>query len=190
MKKTKDCVRIIGIDPGTTKLGWCIIDYSVKTNLRTVMRTGVVKGTYRASKRKGLIEKFYSRLIALEIIEEVLSDLCETFSPDYHASEDAFMNRKFPNAFPALLLCIQCIERLLFRKYESPLYKYAPRRIKSIFAGNGNASKALIKSTTLNSNEIVFKQQSLVDKEKISEHEYDAIAVACTFIDTDFVHIR
>jgi Holliday junction resolvasome RuvABC endonuclease subunit len=187
MRKPKNIIRVMGIDPGYTCLGWSIIDYNPDDNTKTVIKTGDIKSNYVAKKRKDEILKFNSKMVSSSVLKESINPVFETYKPDYIATEDAFFYRAAFSAYLSIALCINVIETILYEQYQKPLYKYKPKYIKLIFTGNGNASKTLMKETVLNNDSIIFKQKSLVIHDKLSEHIYDSIAVATVFLTQEII---
>ena len=122
-------VRILGIDPGTLKLGFGIIE-----------GTG---GTYR-SVDFGLV-KLASRTPFPERLKKIYDELVfiiERYSPDEFAIEDLFYAE---NAKVALKMGhARGVAILAAVNNHLPTAEYSPREVKQAVVGNGAASKSQV----------------------------------------------
>lgn len=175
-------IRILTIDPGLSKLGWVIIDYDLKNNIAKIVLTGEISSNNQANRVsfKKEVEMFGLRLISLNLLEGAIEDLINQYMPQYITCEDAFFNKKFPNAYLALTQTIYVIERLIFKKFHKKLFKIPTRLAKMVLAGHGDSKKKNIQDIVKNHPNIQFKHKK--EKRKISDHIADAIAVGYTFI--------
>lgn len=121
--------RILGIDPGSHRLGVGCIEKS--GNQMKLIFAEVVVGT-----RNG---DFYTRL---QKIGARLSELLDDLKPDEIAIEDAFFAK---NARSALQLGIArgvAVSPCLTRGLQ--IYEYAPTHVKSVVTGDGRADKTQV----------------------------------------------
>ncbi|MCK5720674.1 MAG: crossover junction endodeoxyribonuclease RuvC [Thiomargarita sp.] len=118
-------MRILGIDPGSRKTGFGIIDLQHR---KTVYITS------------GHI-KTQSSLMPLRLGEIFtgLTEVIEQFQPTMAAIEQVFMYRNAASALKlgqargvAILACVQ---------YNLTIHEYAPTKIKQTVVGKGHASK-------------------------------------------------
>jgi crossover junction endodeoxyribonuclease RuvC len=123
-------VRILGIDPGTLRLGYGVIDRASPARMCYV-ECGVI--TAPAGK---------ARLSRLHTIGRGLRELCEELRPDAVAMEEAFFGKSVQSTLAlgeargvALFIAAEC---------GLPVTGYAPARVKSTVVGHGRASKEQI----------------------------------------------
>ena len=140
----------------------------------------VINSNTLAKKERNDEVKTYGNLISLFTCEDAINDLIFQWTPDYVASEDAFYNPRMPNAFLSLKLCINAIQRVLYR-FNLTLYKIPPTTIKQVIFGSGTANKAAVQAGIMNHEDIAFKEAKKKQIGKLIEHEADSIAVCYAF---------
>ncbi len=117
---------ILGIDPGTTILGYGIID----------CRRGQMKilcmGNFRLS-------KLGDHGLKLREIQKQVSALIEAYLPDEMAIEAPFYGKNVQSMLK--LGRAQGVAIAAAMEREVPYTEYAPKKIKQAITGNGNASK-------------------------------------------------
>lgn len=117
---------ILGIDPGTTMMGYGIIKVEGKKMSLVVL--GVID-----------LKKYANHYIKLQKIYERVSQLIDEYHPDELAIEAPFFGKNVQSmlklgraqgvAMAAALMC------------DMPIFEYAPRKIKMSITGRGEASK-------------------------------------------------
>ena len=117
---------IIGIDPGTTVMGYGVIH--IKGSKVKVLQYGVIH-----------LSKYKNHELKLKKIFERVSTLVKEFMPDEMALEAPFFGKNVQSmlklgraqgvAMTAALMC------------DVPIFEYAPKKIKKSVTGSGNASK-------------------------------------------------
>jgi crossover junction endodeoxyribonuclease RuvC len=122
-------MRILGIDPGSRIAGFGCIESGIKgTTAFKIVDAGVIKLTATAS--------FTERLGTLY---QTIDDLIDELQPEMFCIEKAFT---FINPSSALKLgeirgaCLACA-----LKHKLPIGELAPKTVKMLITGNGNASK-------------------------------------------------
>jgi crossover junction endodeoxyribonuclease RuvC len=127
-------VRILGIDPGTLRLGYGVVDvaFARRDRLAPGRMTYVECGVISAP-RSG------DRTARLLTIGRGLRDLVTELRPDAAAIEEAF----FGKSVQAMLALGEARGVALFVAAECglPVTGYAPARIKSTVVGHGGAGK-------------------------------------------------
>ena len=147
-------MRIIGIDPGTARFGFGIIDV----------------GDGYAAVDYGTIETSAKVAMAQRLLElyEALTHLIATHSPDSMAIEQLFFSRNVTTAIAvgqargvALLAAAQA---------EIPVAEYTPAEVKQAISGYGNADKQ----------QVQFMVQLLLELDTVPypDDAADALAVA------------
>jgi len=117
---------ILGIDPGTTIMGYGLIDQSGKNPV--LLHLGVIE-LYK-------IEDHYDRL--KHIFDRVLA-IIDEYKPDEMALEAPFYGKNVQSMLKLGRAQGVAMSAALHRSI--PIYEYAPRKIKLSITGNGNASK-------------------------------------------------
>jgi crossover junction endodeoxyribonuclease RuvC len=120
-------VRILGIDPGTLRLGYGIIDRLAPGRM-TYVECGVISAPARGDRTARLLT-----------IGRGLRDLVAELRPDTAAIEEAFYGK----SVQATLALGEARGVALFVAAECglPVTGYAPARIKSTVVGHGRAGK-------------------------------------------------
>lgn len=176
-----EVVRILSFDPAITVAGWAVSDYDLTTGGFMVRRFGNLlpsKIVSHADKRD-LVETFGRKIIALDVLSDMVIQLMDEHKPDFVVLENAFINGRFPNAFISLVSWISTIEMLLYKKYGKPTYRLAPKQAKRIISGDGTSDKLNIQNAVLANERITFKQKRQMVT--LDEHEADAISIGYGF---------
>jgi len=117
---------ILGIDPGTTIMGYGLIHQ--KGNVMEMMVMGVLK-----------LGKYPNQAIKLKKIFDRTLELIREHHPDELAVEAPFFGKNIQSMLKlgraqgvAMAAALYC---------DIPIFEYSPRKIKQSITGNGNASK-------------------------------------------------
>jgi crossover junction endodeoxyribonuclease RuvC len=119
-------VLVLGIDPGTLKLGWGLIAR------RGQRLEHVAHGVIVLDSRSALPER-------LRVIEQRLLELLSLHSPEAASVESLFFH-KDPQA-AAKLGHARGVVLLALARAEVPIFEYAPALVKRTIAGKGQAAK-------------------------------------------------
>src|SRR6478735_8832110 len=117
---------ILGLDPGTSIMGYGII--LVQGSKLTLLQFGVIHLSKLESHELRL-KKIFDRVLA--IIDE--------FSPDEVALEAPFFGKNVQSMLKLGRAQGVAMSAALYR--EIPITEYAPKKVKQSVTGNGNASK-------------------------------------------------
>ena len=117
---------ILGIDPGTSILGYGIIE--VKGKQMSLLALGVVR-----------MDKIDDHALKLKKIFERCIELIDGFHPDELAIEAPFFGKNVQSMLKLGRAQGVAIAAALSRQLS--IAEYAPRKIKQSITGNGNASK-------------------------------------------------
>lgn len=146
--------RILGIDPGTTAMGWGMISSDGRTN--HLVEYGVI----RASSKLPLAER-------LSIIFHQLQNIIQRLKPEEMAVEEVFVGKN-----PRSALWVghaRAIALLTGAECRIPVSEYATRDVKLSVVGNGAASKQ----------QVEFMVSTILSIEESIPHDAsDALAVA------------
>ncbi|MCG2634713.1 MAG: crossover junction endodeoxyribonuclease RuvC [Gammaproteobacteria bacterium] len=151
--------RILGIDPGSRKTGYGLIESATGPAVGSpgFVACGVVKATEGEMPER------------LRVIFEGVTEILESYRPDVVTIESVFVNRNVSSALKlgqARGAVIVAVARA-----GVPMVEYSPRQIKQTVAGNGNADKGQVQEMI----------QRLLDLDACpSEDAADALAGAIT----------
>lgn len=153
-------MRVVGIDPGTRKTGWGVVD---KKGTRLI---AVASGTISVGGKKPLA----LRLLAIQM---GITKVIEEYSPEVMALEDMFF-AKFPNA-AIKLGHARGVAMVAGAAAGLEVHEYPPALVKRTVAGKGNATKPQVAR-------LVGAILGL--RELPGEDATDALAVAVTHLQT------
>ena len=117
---------ILGIDPGTTIMGFGLIKV-------------VGKEMQFLQLNELQLQKYSDHYLKLKLIFERTIELIDTFHPDEIAIEAPFFGKNVQSMLK--LGRAQGVAMAAGLSREVPITEYAPRKIKMAITGNGNASK-------------------------------------------------
>jgi crossover junction endodeoxyribonuclease RuvC len=117
---------ILGLDPGTTIMGYGII--SVKGTKLMLVQYGVIHLT-----------KYATHELKLKKIFDRVLNLVDEYHPDEVALEAPFYGKNVQSMLKLGRAQGVAMSAALYR--EIPITEYAPKKVKQSVTGNGNASK-------------------------------------------------
>ena len=117
---------ILGIDPGTTVMGYGLI--RVSKNQPEMVAMGVLE-----------LKKYIDHYHKLQKIFNRTLSLIDEFKPDSLAIEAPFFGKNVQSMLKLGRAQGSAIAAALYR--DLPIYEYAPLKIKMAITGNGRASK-------------------------------------------------
>ena len=117
---------ILGIDPGTTIMGFGLIKVTGKSMQFLQLN-------------ELLLQKYDDHYLKLKLIFERTIELIDTYHPDEIAIEAPFFGKNVQSMLK--LGRAQGVAMAAGLSREIPITEYAPKKIKMAITGNGNASK-------------------------------------------------
>ena len=126
---------ILGIDPGTTIMGFGII--SVKKNNASLI-----------SMHELILKKYPNHATKLKYIFERTLSLIDEFHPDEVALEAPFYGKNVQSMLKLGRAQGVAMAASLYR--DIPITEYSPKKVKMAITGNGNASKEQVAGMLLN----------------------------------------
>ncbi len=150
-------MRVLGIDPGTWKIGLAVIDQE-KKGLRAVHYETIV------------LQDAKNRLSLARRLKKIYDSLMETFKvfkPDVAALEDIFYSLNLRTA--TRIGEARAVAILAATNFNVDVVEYSPARIKQAISGNGQASKIQMQ---------YMVRHLLKLRENPDPDEADALAVA------------
>lgn len=126
---------ILGIDPGTTVMGYGILKESGKEI--SLVSLGIVK-----------LNHLSTQALKLQHIFTKTKALIEAYHPDCMACEAPFFGKNIQVMLKLGRAQGVAMAAALF--YDIPIFEYAPRKIKQSITGNGNATKEQVSAMLKN----------------------------------------
>ena len=123
---------ILGIDPGTTIMGYGLIH--IKGKNMELMQMGVLH-----------LSKLSSHELKLKRIFERTLAMIDEYKPDELAVEAPFFGKNVQSMLKLGRAQGVALAAGLYR--DIPILEYSPKKIKKSITGNGNASKEQVLST-------------------------------------------
>ncbi|MDA9908298.1 crossover junction endodeoxyribonuclease RuvC [Flavobacteriaceae bacterium] len=117
---------ILGIDPGTTIMGFGLIKV-------------VKKKMHFLQLNELQLKKYDDHYLKLKLIFERTIELIDTYKPDHIAIEAPFFGKNVQSMLK--LGRAQGVAMAAGLSREIPITEYSPKKIKMAITGNGNASK-------------------------------------------------
>jgi crossover junction endodeoxyribonuclease RuvC len=137
-------LRVLGIDPGTARLGYAILDFDINNKSLLLINCGIIQTS-----------KNDSDSTRLKIIRNDLIKLIEEFQPRVASVEKLFF---FKN--PKTIIPVAQARGVILETCETKgiqLFEYTPLEMKKIITGQGKAEKSLV-------SEIIHRELKLATK--------------------------
>ena len=146
---------ILGIDPGTTVMGYGVIE--IKRNELVLLQYGVIH-----------LKKYSTHELKLQKIFERVTGIIKDYSPDEVALEAPFFGKNVQSMLK--LGRAQGVAMAAALQFGIPITEYAPRKVKQSVTGKGTASKEQVA-------DMVNRQLNVKEAPKMLDAT-DALAVA------------
>lgn len=151
---------VLGIDPGSAKLGYAFLKKN-NDQVECLDAGTLVFPKVALSKKLFLLYKKLDQLMSQYPLEAL-------------AIESIFTHKNVQSSF--VLGHIRGVCMMMGEKFNAPAYEYAPKKIKKLVTGSGNAPKA----------QVAMSLSSLLCMPEVEQAQYsdttDAIAVAWTHL--------
>ncbi|MBF0287460.1 MAG: crossover junction endodeoxyribonuclease RuvC [SAR324 cluster bacterium] len=157
---------IIGIDPGSRKTGYGIIQKDGNRNV--YVKSGCIHLTESASLADRLV-----------MLDQQLDEVLQEFQPECGSIESIFFSK---NAKSALILGhARGVALLKLATHHLPVFEYSPLEVKQTLVGVGRASK----------DQVQHMVQILLNKKQTQFHEDESDALAIAITHSHFIpHLR
>ena len=129
VREKKDKTIILGIDPGTTVMGFGVLE--VENNRPKMLAIGVLE-----------LKKYKTHYDKLQCIFTRVLDLVDEYKPDVLAIEAPFFGKNIQSMLKLGRAQGAAMCAALYR--DVPIQEYAPLKIKMAISGTGSASKEQI----------------------------------------------
>lgn len=147
---------ILGVDPGLNRTGYAVLGRGAQTP--RLLEAGVI----RSNPKRTLSER-------LQEIGQGLAEVCEQYQPGVLALEQVFSTGQFPQS--ALLMAhARGVILYVASRHASEVVHYAPRQMKRLLTGSGNAGKEQVQRAVQSE----LKLPSVLEPNDVS----DAVAIA------------
>lgn len=163
MRKKPQIQRVMGIDPGTGRTGWAILEGNRVRQSLIEFGCITTKPNSKPSQR-------------LKIIYEELEELIEKYKPEVVAIEEIYF---FKNAKTVIRVAeARGVAVVVFENKGVEVYDYTPLQVKQAVAGYGRAEKSQVER-------MVKSILKLKDMPKKYDDAVDAVAVGLTHMFTN-----
>ncbi len=149
---------VLGIDPGTGRCGWAVLDFSVPQK-----PTVITYGCFEYASSLSLPER-------LVLIEHDITEVLNKFKPSLMAIETLLFNRNITTAMAVAEA--RGVIQLCGAKQGIKIQDCGPSQIKMAVTGYGRADKAQIKQ--------MVQMQLRLEKMHKLDDAIDALAIAMT----------
>lgn len=167
---------IVGIDPGTTCLGFATIDYDVETFEIVSCYAETLHGE-KLPGSEWLGSLYGDRFKRIEAYRDTLTRRFRSIEPVIIASESPFINVKRPAAYGALTEIVYAIKLAVVEySHWRPLHLLPPSMVKNAVGAKGGADKDGVKNALRKITQIVTT--ATCDFEALDQHSIDALSVA------------
>lgn len=172
--------RIIGIDPGSTTLGFSVLEYDARTY--EIIRTYAF--TFNAGKMKLSeldIENHSERYARIYELMDALYDKFVELRPTFVICESPFMAMRRPQAYGALVEVVFAIRSAL-RRYDPTMHLdlIDPPSAKNAVGAAGNAKKEQVQAALKKMLPKLHFDVTLSEApfDELDEHSVDGTAIA------------
>lgn len=182
MPKSKENFRLLALDPGSTNLGFSLLEHSFNKEKPIVLEAKTFKLNTNDPRYKELVSLHGDKVVRLIMLRDVVLELLYEHRPHAMIIESNYMGR-FANGFAALVECVSMMRAALYQ-YDPfiPLYQVDPTTVKV------NVGMKRIKGTTKDDvKEHLIKSNKVnwngIDPLTLDEHTIDAVAIGTWYMD-------
>ncbi len=162
-------LKILGIDPGTARLGYALIDFQQTTQAVQLKACGVIS-----------THKDYSDALRLKEIREDLEKIINEYKPDILSVEKIFFFKNLKTVISVAQARGVILE--IGASSGMQIYEYTPLEMKKIITGSGTASKDEVA-------EYVHRYLKL-EKKITPDDAVDAVGMAICFVRNDAMRLK
>lgn len=158
--------RILGIDPGTARLGYALIDFNERDGTQTIVDCGIIQTHKDQSDATRLVE-----------MRKDLDSIIDRYKPEVVSIEKLFFFKNLKTIIPVAQARGVVLE--LAASKQIPIYEYTPLEMKQIITGHGMAKKSLVSK--------VIHESFKLKKQISPDDAVDAIGIALCYVRRDLV---
>jgi len=152
-------MRILGIDPGTARLGYAIVEIEA-SGKALLSSCGVIK-----------TEKSKADSLRLAEIRLDLTTIIDKFKPNIVVVEKLFFFKNLKTIIPVAQARGVILE--VAGSYHLPVHEFTPLQVKQIITGQGRAEKSLVAE--------IIKRDLNLEQGINSDDAADAVAIALCY---------
>lgn len=172
-----DDVRIVGIDPGSTKLGYTRLSFSAVTGQIIQTQARTITGNRSLGMDELMILTHSERFARIHALCNELFRLFHEDQPNYIVCESPFYNPKMPMAYGVLVEVLSAIRNMVWTYHPHMTFDLIdPSSAKNAVGASGGAKKEVMQKAILGMSGL--KYVGTIPQHLIDEHSIDAIAVA------------
>jgi crossover junction endodeoxyribonuclease RuvC len=160
-------MRVIGIDPGTARLGYAVLDFNNNNSLPVIIDCGIIS-----------TNKSYSDAQRLMEIRADLLLILDKHKPQFASIEKLFFFKNLKTIIPVAQARGVCLELLVNQGLE--VCEYTPLEMKKNITGNGMAKKDFVSKVI---HEYLGLKQAIKPDDAV-----DAIGLALCFIRSNVIN--
>lgn len=172
-------VKLVGIDPGSSNLGFAWLEYDLITKKIVRTRATTFNGVKLIKQDTWAVEMHGEKASRIKALKEKLLQNFLELRPIQIVCEGAFFNQLRPNAFEVLIeVRIAIKEAISMYDCWRTIYLIDPPTVKKGVKAPGNAKKDVIKQCVLALPDLCFEGE--VALSDLDEHAIDALAIVYT----------
>lgn len=172
-----NCIRVVGIDPGTDTLGVAVVDVNIETKEYKLMYGHTFHASKYVNYYPEMVQARGSRDVRLMVLRRKLVEFFMLAEPELIAAESPFLQRGKVSAFEALVECYAMMREAVWG-YSSliTLQRIDPVTVKNYV---GVSHKGTDKTDVHRAVNAIYKDRCSehVDLSTFDEHANDAVAV-------------
>lgn len=162
--KNNGTERILGIDPGTARLGYALVNFDKRTGFQEIIDCGIIQTHKDDSDAARLVE-----------MRNDLESIIDSYKPTAVSIEKLFFFKNLKTVIPVAQARGVVLE--LAASKGIAIYEYTPLEMKKMITGNGMAKKDLV-------SKVIHEAFKL--KSKISPDDaVDAVGMALCYLRMD-----
>jgi Holliday junction resolvasome RuvABC endonuclease subunit len=176
MQTNENYFTLIGIDPGSDKLGVSLYKVEFDTFKILESRAFTIIASKMVNERSWLAQIHSYRTARIYKLRECLLEYFNKIQPSVIACESPFFNPRRPGAFQPLVEVLSMIKDAVIEySVWQPLFMIDPSSIKNSVHAAGNADKDKMKESVLKLTDLAYNGD--IELKDLDEHSIDALAV-------------
>lgn len=179
---SKESFRLVAIDPGSSNLGFSLLEYDFDKKEINVMRSETFNVKGNDPNYRYLMDFHEDRVIRLIAMKDILIELLNEYQPHAVIAESNYMG-KFANGFAALVECVSVIRSALYEHDPfKVLHMVDPTTVKTNIGMKRirGTTKDDVKVALIKSKKVNWKA---IDPENLDEHSIDSVAIGVWYMD-------
>lgn len=171
--------KVMAMDPGSNTVGLAIINVYPNDPRYYLEDTVFLHAKRFMPKDSDILRRYGERAARIEWLKHQFGQCLNIYQPDCFIAEAPYMGKQ-ASAFEALVEARTHFKIVLGQYDPLMFYHYIDPKSVKVFMGAVDNSKPAMRAAVLSNQNIVWP--SHIDRENLTEHEYDAIAVGCFYV--------